>query len=131
MAPPFIPLISNQAAIDALGTMSDVKLGKVLGIASHTVQAKRRALNIAPWRQPNRVLTIICVVCGKKTQVSGRRESQLRRTCPPTHRFTRAGQHSDCEKQLRSRILMVTNPVSPRSLIKRVSGSSMIRLLDD
>ena len=31
----------NQAAIDALGTVSDVKLGKLLGINSHTVQAKR------------------------------------------------------------------------------------------
>ncbi len=127
------PLTWNEAAIAALGTVSDVKLGKMLGIDNRTVQAKRRALGIAAWRQPKDVLTITCVVCGKKTQVSGRRKSRLRTTCPPTHRFTRAGQPSDCEKQLRSRILMLTHnqPLSARGLVKKLGGSSVIRLLDD
>src|SRR5450759_4487482 len=98
MAPPFIPLTWNHAAIDLLGTISDAKLAKQLGIARHTVGAKRRSLNIEPWREQPRVLEIVCVIDGRVTKVAGRRKSRLRKTCPPTHRFTRPGQQSDCEK---------------------------------
>lgn len=126
------PLIWNEAAIAALGTVSDAKLAKQLGIASHTVGAKRRAQGIEPWRQPKRVLTITCVVCGKKTQVSGRRKSRLRRTCPPVHKFTRPGQPSACQKQLVSRTQMLTrNPKSARGLVKKLGAGRVIRLLDD
>ncbi len=128
------PLVWNEAATSLLGTMSDRALAKLLGINPKTVQAKRRALNIEPFRQPKRVLEIVCVIDGIRTKVAGRRASRLRKTCPPPHRFTRPGQQSDCEKQLRSQTLMLTHhnqPVSPRNLIKRAGGSSMIRLLDD
>jgi hypothetical protein len=51
--PLFEPLIWNQPALDALGTVPDVKLAALLGINSHTVQAKRRTLGIPTYRPPH------------------------------------------------------------------------------
>jgi len=50
--PLFAPLVWNQEAIDALGTMPDVKLAKMLSIDPHTVQAKRRVLGIPAYGTP-------------------------------------------------------------------------------
>jgi hypothetical protein len=123
------PLAWNEAAIALLGTVSDRAVAKLLGINPKTAQAKRRALGIAPWRQPKRVLEIVCVIDGKITKVVGRRKSRLRKTCPNPHPMTRPGP-SECEKQLRAQTLMLTHhnqPLSARGLVKKPSGMSFIR----
>jgi hypothetical protein len=125
------PLIWNQAAIDALGKQSDLSLAKMLGIDNRTVRAKRRSLNIPAWRMPKRRHTRRCVVCGREFVITGGRLSRLRRTCPPVHRFTRAGQPSACQRQLVSRTQMLTrNPTSARGLVKKLGARRVIRLLD-
>lgn len=130
--PPFVPLTWNEAAIAALGTMSDRAVGKLLNINPKTAQAKRHELNIEPYRLPKRVLEIVCVIDGKKTLVVGKRKSRLRLTCPPEHRITRPGL-SDCHKDLIRAVQKITRnqSMSARKLIKKQGGSSMIRLLDD
>ncbi len=126
------PLTWNEAAIDALGKQSDRSLAKMLGIDNRTVAAKRRSLNIEPYRQPKRRHTGVCEVCGKTFTVVGGRISRLRRTCPPVHKFTRPGQPSDHQKQLVSRTQMLTrNPTSARGLVKKLGARRVIRLLDD
>jgi hypothetical protein len=122
--------------VDAvLGQATDVDLGRALGVDEKTVAARRRQLGISPYRKPPRVLAIQCVVCGAITQTTqpppGGRKSRLRTTCPPKRR----GRVSPCQALLISRNLLKTmaryQPVSPRNLIKRVGGSSVVRLLDD
>ncbi len=127
--PPFVPIVWG-AADQLLGTMSDRELARHLDVDANTVQRRRQLLGIAPWRQQRRILKITCVICGKQTPVVGRRASRLRVTCPSWF----PGRISRCQKKLIKQTLLKTmgkyKPVSPRNLIKRVGGSSVVRLLD-
>jgi hypothetical protein len=118
------PLIWNEAALALLGTMSDAKLAKVLGVTSHTVGRKRHSLNIEPFRQPSRNLTIVCVIDGKKTKVSGRRASRLRQTCLPPHWVTRPRSMSACQRELIRQTLLARQGTSA-SLKKILSAPGM------
>ena len=133
--PLFQPLIWNQAAIDALGTISDVKLAKLLGIDSHTVQAKRRALGIAPWQKSKLVHERRCIICDKPLKIVGGRLSQMRQTCWPEHRFTRAGRLSDCHKKLIADRVRENQPFhKPKSLAsvwRKTPGMKFLDKLDD
>src|SRR5438034_240838 len=112
-----------------LGTVSDRAVAEQLGVHIKTVRAKRTALGIAPWRMPKRRHTRRCEVCGREFVITGGRLSQMRRTCPPVHKFTRAGQPSACQRQLVSRTQMLTrNPTSARGLVKKLGAGRVIRL---
>jgi hypothetical protein len=132
--PLFQTLTWNEAAIDALGKQSDVKLAKQLGIDNHTVQAKRRALGIAPWQKSKLVHERRCIICGKPFNVVGGRLSQMRKTCPPVHRFTRAGRISDCHAELISRMVVANQPFhKPKSLAsvwRKTPGMKFLDRLD-
>jgi hypothetical protein len=127
----FVPIAWPVEVDELLGTLSDRELGRHLNLDPHTIAARRRVLNLPAWRQPKKRHRGRCVVCKRTFEVVGGRLSQMRKTCPPEHRFTRAGQLSDCHKQLIARTLMITRPVSPRNLIKRAGGSSVVRLVGD
>lgn len=121
------PLTWNEPALAMLGTVSDAKLAKLLGITPHTVGRKRRAMGIEPWRQPSRVLTIVCVIDGKKTPVSGRRKSRLRLTCLPPHWVTRPRSMSDCQRELISRNLLARQASSPS--LKKIRNAPGMRFI--
>jgi hypothetical protein len=131
--PLFVPISWPREADELLGTMSDRELARHLNLDPHTVAARRRVLNIPPWRQSKSRHMRRCVVCGRTFEVVGGRLSQMRKTCPPKHRFTRAGRLSDCQRQLISRTLMITGnqPTSARGLVKRIVGRGAVDLLGD
>lgn len=116
-----------------LGVVSDREVGRRLNLNVKAVRARRLSLNIAAWRQPPHVLIITCVICGRKTKVSGRRASQLRQTCLPPHPFTRPRQLSDHHKQLISAVQKITRnqSMSARKLVKRTVGHGVVDLLGD
>ena len=122
----FQTLIWNEAAVAALGELSDVKLGKVLGIASHTVQAKRRALGIPPWQPQRTAHTVTCVTCKKPFQIHGR-QTRLRQTCPST----RPMHLSKCHKALIAKTLRNRQPTTLASTWKKVPGMKFLDRLDD
>ncbi len=132
--PLFQTLTWNREAIDALGTVSDCALAKTLGIDNHTVQSKRRQLNIPPWQKSKLVHQRRCIVCNKPFVVTGGRLSQMRVTCLPEHRFTRPGL-SDCHKKLIANRLLASQPFhKPKSLAsvwKKVGGMKFLDKLDD
>jgi hypothetical protein len=88
--PPFVPIVWGEAD-QLLGTMSDRELGRHLNLDPHTIAARRRVLNIPAWQTPKMRHRRHCVVCGRSFVVVGGRLSQMRKSCPPTHRVTRPG----------------------------------------
>jgi hypothetical protein len=127
----FVPIEWPVEADQLLGTLSDRELGHHLNLDPHTIAARRHVLNIPAWQKPKLRHQRRCVVCRRTFTVVGGRLSQMRRTCPPTHPVTRHGRLSDCHKQLISRTLMITKPVSLRNYFKKVGASSVVRLVGD
>lgn len=101
----FVRIVWPPEVDELLGTMSDRELARHLNLDPDTVQQRRRELRIDAFRPGHRVLVIVCVVCGKKTPVVGRRLNQLRITCPPR----RAGRVSVCQALLIGRSVLATS----------------------
>jgi hypothetical protein len=101
-----------------LGTMSDAAVGRQLNLNTPVVWRRRHRLGVPAWHQPKLLHQRRCVVCGRTFVVVGGRLSQMRKTCPPTHRITRSGRLSDHHKQLISATLKITGNQPTRKLSK-------------
>jgi hypothetical protein len=108
--PPFIKLIWNAEADGLLGKQSDRSIAKLLDVHPQTVQNRRKALGIAPWRQPKRIHRRTCIFCGEPFEVVGGRADRLRTTCPPP---------KTCQGKLIRKLLSLASPVNR---LKRVQG---------
>jgi hypothetical protein len=131
--PPFVPIEWTPDEDAQMGTVSDHELGRRLHVDPHTIAARRRALGIPVWQKSKTRHTRTCIVCGREFVVTGGRLSQMRKTCPPTHRFTSTAL-SPCHKLLIARAQMITHnqPLSARGLVKQLGAANrVIRLLDD